>query len=260
MECISWDMSNPNGLPDLSCRTDVVIHLASSSVPAMSNLSDAMDFHSSASLPKLLEECCRLRIPKFVFFSTSAVYGNEKSPFRENSPAWPVSVYAVQKLFMEKVINLFRNEHGLNAVILRPSNPYGPYQVPGIQGVISSFVRKALLGDDLEIVGDGSVERDFIYIDDLVTGVIDVLGYDGEQFVFNLGSGKAIRILEVAKEVKRAIPGPSKIVTTPGRASDAKSNVLDMTLFHSEIGKLACTPLSEGIIKTADYQKLLIES
>lgn len=237
---------------------DVVVYLASSLVPATSSSDGAGMFPDVPMLVKLLNACAVAGIARFVFFSSSAVYGNGLSPFEENSPTWPVSVYGNQKLAMERIVNLFRYEKGLDCVIVRPSNPYGPYQKPGIQGVIGAFVDKAISSEDLVIVGDGSIERDFIYIDDLVEAVCGIIDYRGDEFVFNVGSGRSTSIRDAAKAVIDAIPTSAGVSNVASRASDAQSNVLDISRFNEEIGAIRYTSLEEGIARTYAYQMSLL--
>lgn len=258
LENVRWlkgSLDNSCDFDSLVQGTGVVMHLVSSSVPATLMPNEVGLFHDAQPMTKLLEACVSRGISKFIYFSSSTVYGNGASPFRETDQTWPVSAYGVQKVAMEKIVGLFRNAYGLNCTIVRPSNPYGPHQKPGIQGVIGTFVNRALRGESLEIVGDGCIERDFIFIDDLVEGVMRTIDYQGDEFVFNLGSGHGTTIIDIATLVEEAIPSSGSVALKPGRDSDAKSNVLDMHRFDSTFGTIDYTPLEEGIAKVIEYQR-----
>lgn len=238
----------------------VVVHLVSNTVPGNSNLFVPDELGDIPATAELLEACCASGVSRVLFVSSGGtVYGKGEPPFSEDDPVCPISSYGLQKVSIEKLLHLYGHLHGLDYRIVRPSNPYGPLQSPsGGQGVIAAFVRAALGGEDLVLFGDGSVVRDFLYIDDLTDGLLKVLRYEGPFRVFNLGSGRGTRIADAARAVLSLVPSGSHIRFAEGRDVDVPESVLDMSLFEAEIGPLRLTGFEEGILRTADYQRTLI--
>ena len=239
---------------------DVVVHLVSSTVPNRSNLSVPDEFEDIPATAELLETCCSSSVSRVLFVSSGGtVYGKGEPPFPENAPTWPISSYGLQKVAIEKLLHLYGHLRGLDYRIVRPSNPCGPFQSPfGGQGVIAAFVRAALVGEDLVLFGDGSVVRDFLYIDDLTDGLLRVLRHEGSSRVFNLGSGCGMSIIDVARTILSLIPSNSRIRFAEGRDVDVPENVLDMSRFESEVGSLHLTDFEEGILRTADQQRTFL--
>lgn len=249
------EMSDYDSVMPLMEEAEVIMHLVSSSVPATSDLDSAGIMPDMRPMASLLRYCSGEKEKRIIFFSSSAVYGNGQAPFKEDSPTWPVSDYGMQKVAMEKLINLFRFEAGLDCIIVRPSNPYGPYQNSGIQGVIGAFISRALDGKTLNVIGDGAIERDFIFIDDLVSGIERIIRYEGDEFIFNLGSGKSTSIMTIAETIEEEIPNCGGIERLEGRKADARTNTLDMSRYTTIFGEISYTSLREGILRTIEYQR-----
>jgi UDP-glucose 4-epimerase len=150
---------------------DVVYHLISTTVPTTSNQAISEELKANVILSaNLFEACVHQGVQKVVFISSGGtVYGKEvECPLNENTPTNPITSYGVQKITIEKLLYLYNYMHGLDYRIIRLANPYGPYQRPnGVLGAITTFTYKALKGEEIQVYGDGSVMRDFIYIDDI---------------------------------------------------------------------------------------------
>lgn len=246
--------------PSLVCDADVVVHLVSSTVPGSSNLSVPDELADIPATAELLDACCLAGVSRVLYVSSGGtVYGKGKPPFSESDPTWPISSYGLQKVTIEKLLHLYGHLRGLDYRIVRPSNPYGPFQSPfGGQGAIAAFVRAALAGEDLILYGNGSVIRDFLYIDDLVEGLLRVVQHKGVSRVFNLGSGQGTTIIDAAKTVLSLAASDSRIRFESGRDVDVPESVLDMSRFESEMGSLELTSFEEGILRTADHQRNLL--
>ena len=162
-------------LPLVLPQMDMVFHLVSTTVPKTSNDDPAFDVMSNVvETIYLLEQCAKGKVKKIVFVSSGgAVYGTPAAlPVPEDSPEKPESSYGITKLAIEKYLELFHRLYGLNYVILRPSNPYGERQNPdGDQGVIAVFLGKIAKGQAIDIWGDGSNVKDYVYIGDLIDGI-----------------------------------------------------------------------------------------
>lgn len=238
---------------------DVVYHLASTIIPGDSNrnIPDELEANVITST-KLLDACVRQKVKKVVFISSGgAVYGKKGvCPIQEDTVTYPISSYGIQKIAIEKLLYLYRYQQGLDYRIIRLANPYGPYQRPnGRLGVVTTFVYKALTDGMLEVYGDGSVVRDFIYIDDAIRGIRNIVNGENEVRVFNLGSGKGISVNQVIDEIRKYVRADLKVEYISGRATDVPINYLDISRYESIYGELNPINLSEGIIKTAEFMK-----
>jgi len=241
----------------LTRNTDILFHLVSTTRPANSNLDIPRELDENVVFTaKLLESCVKSGVKKVVFFSSGGtVYGvNSHFPLKEDSPMNPVSSYGVQKLAIEKLLYLYGQIHGLDYRIIRLSNPYGPYQCPdGQLGVVAAFIYRMLRGQKIEIYGDGSVVRDFIYIDDAIEGVIKISFSDCGYKIFNLGSGRGRSIKEVLEVIAKIVGKKPEVRYLPQRSMDVPVNYLDTERYESCYGRLIKVGFEEGIRRTCDY-------
>ena len=194
VELIEGDFLDEHFLEELPKGMDYVFHLVSTTLPATSNLNPVYDVQSNlAPSVKLIEQCVAHKIKKFFFISSGGtIYGiPEKTPIPENHPKNPINSYAITKLGVEKFLHLYHHLHGLDYTVLRLSNPYGPRQpFDKGQGVIAVFIHSILSGRPLEVWGDGSQLRDYLYIDDAVKAFITVLKKETPHRIYNFGSGE----------------------------------------------------------------------
>lgn len=238
---------------------DVVYHLVSTTVPTTSNQQVAAELSSNVVMSaKLLDACVECQVTKVVFLSSGGtVYGKEtRCPLHENTPTYPISSYGIQKLAIEKLLYLYHYMHELDYRVIRLSNPYGPYQRPnGILGAVTTFTYKALKKEPITVFGDGSVVRDFIYIDDAIDGILKIVDGDSPYKTFNLGCGYGTSIRSVLEHIQNALELPLDIVYFPARKVDVPTNFLDISRFEQTFGVLNPIPLEEGIKKTAAFMK-----
>ena len=239
---------------------DIVYHLASTNIPGNSNKHIPEELESNIIVTaKMLDACVAQSIKKVIFISSGgAVYGkNMNCPLEEDMPTWPISTYGIQKLAIEKLLHLYKYQKGLDYRVVRLANPYGPYQRPnGDLGVVTTFVYKALKGEALNVYGDGSVVRDFIYIDDAICGILNIVNGEYKERVFNLGSGVGTSINEVISAIKKALNIEVKVnYVSEGRATDVPVNFLNISRYEKAYGKLNPVDLSKGIVKTAEFLK-----
>ncbi|WP_307794997.1 NAD-dependent epimerase/dehydratase family protein [Alkalihalobacillus sp. BA299] len=158
----------------------------------------------------LLKYCKTFKIKKFIYASTSAVYGNTSDcSITEYFPIQPISYYGVSKHSSELYIKLFHHQYHLPYTILRYANVYGPRQTPkGEGGVISIFIKKLLKSEIPIIFGDGNQTRDFIYVKDVANANIRSLSY-GDNKVINISRNEKVTINELYHKIISLIPGPS---------------------------------------------------
>ena len=238
---------------------DVVYHLISTTVPTTSNKTIPDELSANVLMSSfLLEACVRKEVKKVVFLSSGGtVYGKEaKCPLNEDTPTNPITSYGVQKITIEKLLYLYNYMYGLDYRIIRLSNPYGPYQRPnGILGAVTTFTYKALKDEEIIVYGDGSVVRDFIYIDDAVDGIQRIVNGDSKYKTFNLGCGYGTSIKRVLDNIEKALGKNLNIRYTENRKVDVPINYLDISRFESEYGKLEPIDLESGIKRTAEFMK-----
>lgn len=257
VKCISSDLSVDTDYKKLVYKQDVVYHLLSTTVPTTSNLQISQELINNVVLSSnLLDACVSADVKRIIFFSSGGtVYGKEAGcPLNEETPTKPISSYGVQKITIEKLIYLYHYLYGIDYRIIRLGNPYGPYQRPnGVLGAVTTFTYKALLGEPITVYGDGSVIRDFIYIDDAIKGILNISTKDCLHKTFNLGSGYGTSINEVLNCLRQELNINVNVSYTGSRVVDVPVNYLDISRYEETFGKLNPISLNEGIRKTAAY-------
>lgn len=238
---------------------DMVYHLVSTTVPTTSNQKIAQELTANVVVTvNLLEACVKNRIKKVVFLSSGGtVYGKKKvMPLKEDTVTYPISSYGIQKITIEKLLYLYQYMHGLNYSVIRLANPYGPYQRPnGVLGVVTTFIYKALMGEPITVYGDGSVVRDFIYIDDAVKGILKIVNGNNKQSTYNLGCGKGASVKEVIDTIQNSLGIKVNVKSVSSRKVDVPINVLDISHYEETFGKLVPISLAEGVKKTATFMR-----
>lgn len=196
-ELIAGDIRDEMVVKKAVGRADTVIHLAAliSTKDSVESPFETYDVNLAGTL-NLLEAAARKGIERFVYASSMAVYGEDNPlPLREGYPLKPISPYAASKVSAECFCMAFRKSYGLNSMILRYSNVYGPRQMGSpYSGVVAKFVKDSLDNKPLIIYGDGHQTRDFIYVDDDVEATMLALKTDATDDVFNICTGKPTTI------------------------------------------------------------------
>ena len=245
-------------LPQLN-EVDTVYHLISTTCPTNSNRDVAAEMEDNLiSTIRFLDACVKAGVKKIVFLSSGGtVYGKEHTGIcREEEEAFPISSYGVQKLAIEKMLYLYHEMYGLDYRIVRLSNPYGPYQRPnGVQGVVTTFTWKALNGQPIEIYGDGSVVRDYIYIEDAVEGILRIADREGKHRLYNLGRGEGRTVSDVVEAITKVLGKRPEVIYKPGRPVDVPVNVLDISRFREDFGAFEPVSLQTGIRRLVDFYR-----
>lgn len=244
------DFDDSASLAEALADIDVVFHLLSTSVPATSNLDPVADIRGNLiGTVRLLELMRQAGVRKIVYLSSGGtVYGPPQTdPIAESHPTLPICSYGVVKLAVEKYILMEQHLHGLEPVILRVSNPYGPRQGHGgVQGVIGTFLWRIAGGEPVEIWGDGSVVRDFIHVTDMARLCVQC-AESGLTGVFNAGSGTGASIREVVDVISAATKQDIQPNYKPGRGFDVPRAVLDISAIRERLEWHPEISLSEGI-------------
>ncbi len=237
---------------------DVVLHLISTTVPSTSNRDPLYDIESNLKgTVRLLTLMRDANVNRIVYLSSGGtVYGiPELSPIPESHALRPICSYGVIKVAIENYIHMFHKLYGLEYVILRASNPYGSRQGHlGVQGVIGTFLGKALRGEVLEIWGDGSVVRDYIDISDLAKLCL-LAAESKEQGVFNAGSGEGLSITQIASIIDEVSDKNICIQYKDARNYDVPEVVLDIDSAKSAFGWQPMIKINEGISDSWQWMK-----
>lgn len=253
------EFGNRKLLKEALNKIDIVIHLVSSSLPKTSNDDPAFDVQSNViETLYLLENCVKRNVKKVIFLSSGGtIYGFPESlPVTENHKTNPICSYGITKLTIEKYLYLFKELYNLDYVILRPSNPYGPRQNPfGIQGVISVFLGKLLRNEPIEIWGDGTIVRDYLYIEDLVEAISLAVSSNSSHRIYNIGSGFGYTLNDILKTINKITGLDANVLYSNKRHCDIPSIYLDITVASKELNWLPLMPLEAGIKRTWDFIK-----
>lgn len=240
-------------------KVHTVYHFISTTCPTNSNKNIAAEMEANViSTIHLLDGCVETGVKKVIFLSSGGtVYGkNHTGICKEEEEAFPISSYGVTKLTIEKLLYLYDQIHGLDYRIIRLSNPYGPYQRPnGVQGVVTTFVYKALKKETIQVYGDGSVIRDYIYIEDAIDGILRIAQADSKEKLYNLGRGQGRSVSDVIEAIEEVLSEKLSVNYLPGRPVDVPVNVLDISRFEKEFGSFSPIGLKEGIERTAAFMR-----
>lgn len=238
----------------LLANCGALVHLASTTTPGRSARAPALEtVENLLPLARLLEMLAQAGPRRLVFLSSGgAIYGNPpRLPAREDMPAAPLSWHATGKLAAEAMFATAARQHGSALAILRPGNVYGPGQ--GFQagfGFVRTLLECARAGRPVEIWGDGSQVRDYLYIDDLVGACVGLLDVPAAQGVFNAGTGIGTSLLELTDLARRVTGRPITANFLPGRGIDVARIWLDCRRLHAATGWQAQTGLEEGLVRT----------
>ena len=219
------DISDYTGIRPLFEGVDYVFHLAAESriQPTIDN--PLLCFNTNAYGTGVVLQCARESgCKKVMYSSTSSIYGlKNKPPLREDMPEDCLNPYSVAKLSGEKMCQIYTNLFGLKTVTFRYFNVYGPREpLKGTYApVVGLFLRQRKAGQPLTIIGDGFQRRDFTHVDDVVEANIRAMSYEGNNLLFNVGTGCNHSILELAKMISDTI----KFI--PPRQGEAKETLAD---------------------------------
>lgn len=254
VDVIVGDVGNKGQLVHALEGVTTVFHLASSTVPASSAADPAFDIETNvvAALP-LLTACAERRIRLVFTSSGGTVYGRpETLPIPETHATWPISTHGVGKLAVEKLLHAFGCTRDLDYRILRLSNVYGEGQNPRTgMGAVAAFLEKTLAGRPIEVWGDGSQRRDFLYVDDAVEALVRIADLDAPRFrLLNIGSGSGTAIAELCELVFRVTGRRTELLHLPARRFDVPANVLDIERARELLAFEPCTSLEKGVRKT----------
>jgi UDP-glucose 4-epimerase len=233
---------------------DYVFHFLSTTTPATAESDPTLDIRTNiAQTVELLESCVAAGVRHFYFASTGgAIYGQQgKAEYSETDRALPISPYGIGKLSIEHYLDYFRAKHGLESTILRISNPYGTRQKPHRkQGLIPIALRQIALGNPVVRLGDGSMVRDFVYVEDLVHMITPIVGAQTEFRLYNVGSGIGYSVNDILDSLRRVTGIEFAVEQRPVPPTFVDRVVLNTSRYQREFGTAALTTLDSGVAST----------
>jgi UDP-glucuronate 4-epimerase len=236
-------------------KFDTVIHLAARAGvrPSIAQPQLYYDTNVGGTL-HLLEAARAVGIERFIFASSSSVYGLAKTvPFSEDLHlTQTVSPYAATKIAAEFLCSTYSHLYQMRIVALRFFTVYGPRQRPDL--AIHQFTRRIWNGQPIDQFGDGTTRRDYTYIDDIIQGVIGSLGYDGPLFdVFNLGENETIQLKDLIVAIEDALGRKARINPLPEQPGDVPLTCADISKARRLLGYQPTTPLRVGLPRFIEW-------
>lgn len=241
-----------------------VFHLAWATVPSTANVDPLGDLETNvAGTVRLLEALRQFPgTPVILASSGGTVYGEAgRLPLSEHHPLRPKTAYGVSKTAAEHYALLYRRLWGVDARVVRLSNAFGPGQdVKGQLGAASIFTARALAGQRIEVWGDGSTVRDYIYVDDAISGLLAAMLTPAVRFgpldpVVNIGSGRGVSLRELISLLTHILDRPIDVHYKPARDFDVRENVLDITRARNVLGWSPKITFEEGLARHIAFLK-----
>lgn len=254
---VEGDIRDEAALADaLQGGADAVVHLAALAGvrPSLERPVAYADVNVRGTAA-VADAAARARVPRFVFASSSSVYGEREQasgPFRESDPVErPISPYAATKRAGELLLHSFHHAHGLSVTCARIFTAYGPRQRPDL--AIRKFAERMLRGDAIPVFGDGSALRDFTYVDDLVDGLTRAIDADLGFAILNFGAGRTVSVADVIAALERALGRKARIEWLPRQTGDVSRTWSDSSAARAALGYAPRVSLEEGIERFAAW-------
>jgi nucleoside-diphosphate-sugar epimerase len=261
----SWKFVEAD-LADLDLRhtldgIDVVFHLAAQ--PGVrASWGDTFDAYVASNvtvLQRLLEAAKSAAIQRFVFASSSSVYGDaERLPTTEETALLPISPYGATKALGEHLCRLYHRSEGVPVVTLRYFTVYGPRQRPDM--AFNKLIRAALHHDEIVIYGDGEQTRDFTFVEDAVDGTIAAASSGHPGAVYNLGGGTRASMNEVLEMLAELTGEALDVRHVRAQAGDARDTAADTTRARAQLGFLPSRSLFEGLSQQVAWHSRELDS
>lgn len=237
---------------------DAVVHLAGQTMVNVSVedpfFDESVNIHGTVNV---LEACRKSHVSRVVFASSAAVYGDAAVlPVREEAGVKPSSFYGLSKLTVEKYLQMYHGLYGLEYAALRFANVYGERQGDGGEGgVISIFVKRAAEKKGIQIFGDGTQTRDFIYVGDIAEGICQALKADKVNDVYNLSTNQEVSVAQMVDLLREVSGGELQVAYGAPRPGDIYRSVLSNQKAGSQLNWHPGTSLKEGLERTYSYFK-----
>jgi len=237
-----------------SRNIDVIVHLAAKA-GVRGSIEDPLgyaDVNVNGTVV-MLEAAKKYGINKFVFASSSSVYGNNKKvPFCESDNVdFPISPYAATKKAGELICHTYSHLYNMNITCLRFFTVYGLRQRPDL--AIHKFARLIEAGQAIPVFGDGSMQRDHTYIDDIIDGVVAAMEACKGFEIYNLGNSTPVRLDELISEIEKLLGKKAVLNRLPLQPGDVKQTYADITKASQQLGYIPKTDLAKGLAKFMEW-------
>jgi UDP-glucose 4-epimerase len=258
IEFIEGDLRDPSTVARATAGREVVLHQAA--IPSVArSVADPIRSNSVnvEGTIQLLLACAAAGVRRVVAAGSSSVYGaSPELPRRETQRPDPRSPYAVSKLATEQYVHALGELHGIDTVVLRYFNVFGPGQDPLSQyaAVVPRFITAGLRGDAPIVHGDGHQSRDFTFIANVVSA--NILAATVPQvtgLTANVGCGGRFDLLELLAEIRAAMPSLKQPVFEPTRPGDVRDSEADITVARERLGYEVLVPFAEGVRQTVAW-------
>jgi UDP-glucose 4-epimerase len=255
VEIIAGDIFDDIAVLGALQDVDYVFHSFSATTPFLSDTDPYSDITMNLLRNvQLFEKCVEAKIKKIMFMSSGgAVYGSvaEHTKATENDMPLPVSPYGIGKLGAEYYLEYFNRKYGLNHVSYRLTNPYGPRQLSNNnQGVIPTFVNKITENQEIQIYGDGTSSRDYIYIRDATKMMVDSFMKDTGNTIYNIGSGQQTSINQIVKAIESAMNVKAQVTYKEAPKTFLQKTELSIQRFIDDFGMPDLMSFEDGVAKT----------
>jgi UDP-glucose 4-epimerase len=258
VEIVVGDFFNRSDLEMAIEGADYVFHLVSTTTPASSDDDPYIDIEIIRGSVELFEICAEKSVKRVIFLSSGGtVYGDvDSGSIGEAMLPTPRSPYGIAKLTIEHYLRYFKFTSGLDYIVYRVANPFGPGQnIHGKQGVVPIFLNKVLRGKPVTIFGNGQMSRDFFYIDDLIKMLTASYSKPHEYDEYNLGGGVGTTVAQLVEIIEKCVGHKIEKSHIDPPPTYVDKSVLDISRFKSEFGLTPKTGIEEGIKRTWDYVK-----
>jgi UDP-glucose 4-epimerase len=256
VEYLFGDLSDKMAVAEAITGKEVVFHLVSTTFPGTANLDPHSDVTDNLlGTLSLLETMRSLGVFRIVYLSSGGtVYGKpEVEVVPETHPLRPMNSYGIVKVAIESYLDMYGALHGLSPVAIRAANPFGPRQShQGVQGVVATFMRLVAQGKPIEVWGDGSVVRDYLYVSDLAELCVRAAESDVTG-PLNAGSGIGRSVKEIIAAISKVSDQPVRVIHKASRAVDVPRSVLDVSRARELLGWEAATPFESALQDTWNW-------
>jgi UDP-glucose 4-epimerase len=233
---------------------DEVYHLAAQA-GVRGSFGDSFELYvrnNVQSTQRLLEQAARNPVDAFVYASSSSVYGNAATyPTSEETPRMPVSPYGMTKVATEEIAAVYHRNHGVPTVGMRYFTAYGPRQRPDM--AFNRFIRKALAGEPIVILGDGRQVRDFTYVDDVINGTRAAASRGQAGSVYNIGGGTPVELRTVVDMLEQVLERKVAVEHRPAARGDVDKTCADGSRAERELGVAPSIPLAKGLAAEVEW-------
>lgn len=241
-------------------QPDVVFHLAALFANQQSVDRPQLDLEvNGLGTLKILEKCEQFKVQRFIYTSSSCVYGHLDKNLHEEDKLQDLDTpYAATKLLGEHYARIWSQKRDFSVKVVRIFNSYGPNEFPGkYRNVIPNFIQKSLRGDSLTILGEGTETRDFTYVSDVVEGLLHASRTEENDFgIYNIGSGVGTKVLDLANQINAITGNQTPVTFAPRRNWDhILHRVADISLAKEKLGFTPTVSLADGLQRTIDWFK-----